>query len=69
MSGLFYYLKMNIFSVFKLYCSFLIEISSLKLLISRVNSIKIQIFRVGISWNVCFLIRVKCCKEVRKLLD
>ena len=56
MSGLFYYLKMNIFSVFKLYRSFLIEISSLKLLISRVNSIKIQIFRVGVSWNVCFLI-------------
>lgn len=56
MSGLFYYLKMNIFSIFKLYRSFLIEISSLKLLISRVNSIKIQIFRVGVSWNVCFLI-------------
>ena len=56
MSGLFYYLKMNIFSIFKLYRSFLIEISSLKLLISRVNSIKIQIFRVDVSWNVCFLI-------------
>ena len=56
MSGLFCCLKMNIFGIFKLYRSFLIEISSLKLLISRVNSIKIQIFRVGVSWNVCFLI-------------
>lgn len=57
MSGLFYYLKMNIFSAFKLYCSFLIEILLLKLLILWVDSIKIQIFRIGNNKNVCFLIR------------
>ena len=33
MSDLFYYLKMNIFNLSKLYCSFLIENLSLKLLI------------------------------------
>ena len=52
MSDLFYYLKMNIFSISKFYCTFLIEILSLKLLILWVDSIKIQIFRVGKSWNV-----------------
>ena len=69
MSDLFYYLKMNIFSVFKLDYSFLIEFSSLKLLILWIGSIKIQIFRIDNNKNVCFLIRVKCCEEVRKLLD
>ena len=57
MSGLFYYLKMNIFNLPKLYCSFLIEILLLKLLILWVDSIKIQIFRIDNNKNVCFLIR------------
>ena len=56
MSDLFYYLKMNIFSVFKLHCSFLIEILLLKLLILWVGSIKIQIFRIDNNENVCFLL-------------
>ena len=63
MSGLFYYLKMNIFSVFKLNCSFLIEISSLKLLILWVGSIKIQIFRIDNNKNVCFLIRISVVRK------
>ena len=63
MSGLFYYLKMNIFSVFKLYCSFLIEILLLKLLILWVGSIKIQIFRIDNNKNVCFLIRISFVRK------
>lgn len=63
MSDLFYYLKMNIFSVFKLNRSFLIEISSLKLLILWVGSIKIQIFQIDNNKNVCFLIRISVVRK------
>lgn len=63
MSDLFYYLKMNIFNLSKPYCSFLIEILSLKLLILWVYSIKIQIFRIDNNKNVCFLIRISVVRK------